>query len=165
VQVRVELVPPEKTFALRWRVLRPHHSPAEAVLPGERDAGAVHLAALDADGEVVGTAVLLPERFELMPQRTDAWRLRGMATDERLRGRGVGRQVVQRVIEHVAARGGGLLWCHARLPAQPFYERAGFAPVGQRWEEPRLGPHIAMWREVSPARAGGRPPDVSGRPE
>jgi predicted GNAT family N-acyltransferase len=111
----------------------------------------VHLAALDPGGEVVGTAVLLPERFERMPDRADAWRLRGMATEARLRGQGVGSQLVRRVIEQVAARGGGLLWCYARVPAQAFYERAGFTAVGDRWEEPHLGPHVAMWREVSAA--------------
>jgi GNAT superfamily N-acetyltransferase len=164
VHVRIETVPPELTFPLRWRVLRPDHSAEEAVLPGERDADAVHLAAFDADGQVVGAAVLLPERFEQMPHRADAWRLRGMATDERLRNRGIGRLIVRRAIEHVAARGGGLLWCHARLPAQAFYERAGFTPVGERWNEPRLGPHITMWREVPPASVGSGPADVSVRP-
>jgi GNAT superfamily N-acetyltransferase len=165
MQVRVERVAPESTFPLRRRVLRPHlPGPEHTVLPGERDPRAVHLAALDADGQVIGTAVLLPERFELMPDRADAWRLRGMATDERLRGRGIGRQVVRRVLEHLAAQGGGLLWCHARLPAQAFYERAGLMPVGACWEEPRLGPHVAMWREVPPSGQESGPLDVSGRP-
>jgi len=156
MDVRVDVVPAEVTAPLRWRVLRPHlASPEEAMLPGERDPGAVHLAALDPHGDVVGTAVLLPERFERMPDRADAWRLRGMATEERLRGQGIGGQVVRRVIEHVAARGGGLLWCHARVPAQAFYECAGFTTVGDRWEVPHLGPHIAMWREVSAAGPSG----------
>ena len=28
--------------------------------------------------------------------------------------------------------------------AQGFYERAGFVPVGEPWEEPGIGPHVRM---------------------
>jgi len=153
VQVRVETVAPEVTAPLRQRVLRPHQRPDEAVLPGERDPDAVHLAARTADGAVVGTAVLVREPFEPMPDRADAWRLRGMATDERLRGRGIGERVLRQAVDHVAGHGGGLLWCHARTPARRFYERAGFTAVGAEWVEPHIGPHIAMWRAVGPAPA------------
>jgi predicted GNAT family N-acyltransferase len=152
VDVKVETVPPEVTLPLRWRVLRSHLSPAQMVpWPGERDPGTVHLAARTQDGDVVGTAVLVPDRFALMPDRTDAWRLRGMATDDGRRGQGIGAAVLGQAIRHVAERGGGLLWCNARVPARRFYERAGFAAVGAEWDEPQIGPHVVMWREVEPA--------------
>ena len=162
-EIRVEAVPRKLTLALRQRVLRPHQRLEELGVPGELDPGAVHLAALLPDGTVVGTAVLLPERFAPMPDRADAWRLRAMATDERWRGRGVGRLVLDRAVEHVAARGGGLLWCHARVPARAFYTRAGFTVVGEPWQEPFIGPHVAMYREVTPAGAIGAP-EVPARP-
>ena len=164
MEVRVERVAAETTFPLRWRVLRPHlPRPEQTVLPGERAAGAVHLAALTADGEVVATAVLVRETFACWPERTEAWRLRGMATEERLRSQGIGGRLLRRAIEHVTDAGGGLLWCHARVPAQAFYERAGFTAVGEAWEEPHLGPHVAMWLEVPGAVPDGRA-DVSWRP-
>jgi predicted GNAT family N-acyltransferase len=152
VEVRVERVEPEVTLPLRWRVLRPHLDPAEmAPWPGEHDPGTVHLAARTPDGDVVGTAVVTPDRFELMPGRTDAWRLRGMATADGLRGRGIGEAVLGQAIRQVAEHGGGLLWCNARVPARRFYERAGFTAVGAEWDEPLIGPHVVMWREVAPA--------------
>jgi hypothetical protein len=52
------------------------------------------------------------------------------------------------VVDHVAERGGGLLWCNARVPARRFYERARFSVVGDEWEEPNTGPHLTMWRAV-----------------
>jgi predicted GNAT family N-acyltransferase len=158
VQVRIEQVAPEVTLPLRRRVLRPYLTSDEhSILPGEREPDTVHLAALSGDGELVATAVLMRERFKHRPERDDAWRLRGMATDERLRGQGIGGLLVQRMIEHVAAHGGGLLWCYARVPAQAFYQRAGFVPVGETWEEPRIGPHIAMWREVAQSDVSASP--------
>lgn len=152
MQVRVERVQPAVTLPLRWRVLRPHLDQAlMAPWPGELDPDTVHLAALAPDGEVVGTALVLPERFALQPDRADAWRLRGMATAAGLRGRGIGAALLQRAVEHVAGQGGGVLWCHARVPARRFYERAGFTAAGPEWDEPNIGPHVVMRREVEPA--------------
>jgi GNAT superfamily N-acetyltransferase len=152
VDIRVETVAPETTLPLRWRVLRPHLDLAQiAPWPGERDPGTVHLAARSADGEVVGTAALVRAPFGLLPERADARQLRGMATAEGLRGRGIGAAVLTAAIAQVASEGGGLIWCKARVPARRFYERAGFTAVGAEWNEPNTGPHLMMWREVPPS--------------
>jgi len=79
-----------------------------------------------------------------------AWRLRAMATAPELRGAGLGSSLLLAVINHVAAAGGGLLWCNARLAAVPFYRRGGIEEVGEPWEEPVIGAHIAMQRLVGP---------------
>jgi predicted GNAT family N-acyltransferase len=76
-----------------------------------------------------------------------------MATSEELRGLGIGTRVLDAVVAHVAAHGGGLLWCNARIPACLFYERAGFVRRGEPWTDPDLGPHVAMWRQVQRAQA------------
>jgi len=86
-----------------------------------------------------------PWRAEL-----DAWRLRGMATAPEWRGLGVGRALVGAVSDHIAAGGGGLLWCNARLAAVGFYERAGMVTTGEVWQEPLIGPHIAMFVQILP---------------
>ena len=44
------------------------------------------------------------------------------------------------------AEGGELVWCNARTPARRFYERAGFVAHGDEWDEPEIGPHVAMSR-------------------
>jgi GNAT superfamily N-acetyltransferase len=73
-----------------------------------------------------------------------------MATADDRRNEGVGAAVLAAVIEHVGRSGGGLLWCNARTPAVPFYERAGFRTRGERWVDPIVGPHIAMELLVEP---------------
>jgi GNAT superfamily N-acetyltransferase len=72
-----------------------------------------------------------------------------MATAERWRSRGIGARVLAAAVDHVLAGGGRLLWCNARLPAVPFYERAGFVRVGEEWDEPFIGPHVAMQRVLA----------------
>jgi predicted GNAT family N-acyltransferase len=36
------------------------------------------------------------------------------------------------------------VWCNARTPARGFYERAGFAAVGEEFALPDIGPHFLM---------------------
>ena len=144
----VRRVAVEVTLPLRQRVLRPHETLEQLRLPGDDAAETGHFAALDGGGEVRGTASVRREAPPWAPAAAGAWRLRGMATAEGYRGRGIGGAVLAAVIGHVADHGGGLLWCNARLPAVEFYRRAGFETRGEAWEEPEIGPHVAMARLV-----------------
>lgn len=146
--VVVARVPPAETYDLRGRVLRPG-APADRVRFDVDDLPATAaFAAREADGTVVGTAIVYPEPCPWAPARPGAWRLRGMATAEGRRGAGIGARVLDAVLAHVTAAGGSIVWCNARVPARPFYERAGFATHGDEWIDPEIGPHVAMWRDV-----------------
>jgi len=149
--MQVQRVSAEQTFALRQRVLRPHETVDELARPGDEDPDSGHFAAL-ADGDVIGTASVRRESAPWAPE-PPSWRLRGMATAEGRRSLGVGSAVLDAVIQHVRRHGGGRLWCNARLPAVPFYERAGFVTRGESWDDPTIGPHIAMERFVDSASA------------
>lgn len=149
--VSVQAVAASVTFPLRQQVLRPHQRVEEMTWPGDDDQMAWHVAARTEDGTVVSVASVRPEPPPWAPGPSGAWRLRGMATAEGWRGRQVGAQVLDAVVGHVAAQGGGLLWCNARQRAVPFYLRAGLVTRGQPWVEPDIGPHIAMEMQVAPA--------------
>jgi GNAT superfamily N-acetyltransferase len=127
-------------------------------LPGADHEDAAVMAATTRSGEVVCTAAVTPET---PPEPLDGalgggrrWRLRSMATRPDVRGDGIGAAVLNAVLDHVAARGGGVLWCSARTPAFSFYERAGFLAYGEPWLDEKIGPHILMWRKVA-TRASG----------
>ena len=55
-----------------------------------------------------------------------------MATDPAVRGAGAGRALLVDGLDRVAARGGDLVWCDARVTAAGFYERIGFTVVTER---------------------------------
>lgn len=145
---QVRQVPAEVTYPLRQRVLRPHQAVADLRLDGDDDPDTASLAAVDGTGMVLGTATVRRERCPWLPGRTDAWRLRGMATAPEHQGSGIGTQVLAACIAHIARIGGGLLWCNARTPARAFYERAGFTVHGQEWVDPVIGPHVQMCSEL-----------------
>jgi len=103
----------------------------------------VHFGAFDGE-RLVGIVSLYREDRPDGPER--GWRLRGMATETDVRGAGFGTALLAACIEHVAASGGGELWCNARLAALGFYRRAGFEVVGEEFDIPGIGPHVVMAR-------------------
>ncbi|MEP6697712.1 MAG: GNAT family N-acetyltransferase [Pseudonocardiales bacterium] len=146
---QVRRVPAETTYQLRHAVLRPHQ-PVESLRLVDDDApDTASLAAVDDAGATLGTATVRREICPWQPGRADAWQLRGMATSATRRGQGIGGDVLAAAIAHIEQHGGGLLWCNARTPARSFYERAGFAAYGDHWDDPAIGPHVRMWREVA----------------
>jgi GNAT superfamily N-acetyltransferase len=144
---RIVLLSAEATHPLRSLVLRPGRPLADCVFEGDTSPGAVHFGA-EVGGRIVGVASLVPEA---RPGRGDrpGFRLRGMATAPEVRGQGHGASLLSAVVAHVAARGGGTLWCNARLGAADFYERHGLTRFSEPFDMPGIGMHVRMEREVS----------------
>lgn len=155
-------VDPPLTFGLRQRVLRPGRIAAELALAGDDDPLTATYAVVDPDShEVIATGNIRLAPVPFVPPEDDPpppglqdrqggreWRIRGMATSDDQRSRGLGTAVLEACIGHVAANGGGILWCYARSPARSLYERAGLVVHGEEWVDDELGPHVAMWRRV-----------------
>jgi GNAT superfamily N-acetyltransferase len=139
---------PDDVLALRQSVLRPHQTREESRFGSDSSPAAAHFCAEDEAGTVLSVATVLRETPAWAGDAVPAWRLRGMATDPDCRGRGAGSSVLAAVFDYVAASGGGLLWCNARLTAVEFYRRAGMVTTGGQWEEPVIGPHIAMFTNI-----------------
>jgi predicted GNAT family N-acyltransferase len=129
----------ETTYPL-WRDVLREGRPVARL---EDPAGTFHLAARATDGRLVGVVRFSPAPC---PWREAAapWQLRGMATDLAVRGSGAGRALVAEGLTRVAALGGDLVWCDARLAAVGFYERMGFAVVTEGFDKPEGGPHLGM---------------------
>jgi predicted GNAT family N-acyltransferase len=144
VHVDVEQVREYLVLPLRQAVLRPHQRLAEVGFEG--DASGTHFAAFDAASAIVGVASLIGEPED--PRPGPRWRLRGMAVAPDHRGEGVGRALMDGLVDFVARTGGGALWCNARLHAVGFYQRFGFVVTGEVFEEPVIGPHVRMARGV-----------------
>jgi predicted GNAT family N-acyltransferase len=128
------------TADLRRRVLRG----GRPVDLADDDPTLFHVGVYDGD-QLVGTGNVRREPAPWAPD-VPAWRLRGMATEADRRGEGIGAQVLEAILEHCQAEGGGELWCNARTPARSFYRRAGFTEVGAEWVDPEIGPHVRMRR-------------------
>lgn len=141
----IRAVAAEAVRPLRLRVLRPNQTMAETVYEGDDLPDTVHLAAFDGE-RVVGIASLYREDRAGGP--ADGWRLRGMATEPDVRGRGFGGAILSASLERVVAAGGSELWCNAREAAIGFYRRAGFEVASEPFDVPGIGAHVVMARQV-----------------
>ena len=60
-----------------------------------------------------------------------------------VRGQGFGSRLMHTILAEARRQGARTLRLHAQIPAVPFYERFGFHPVGDIFEEANI-PHILM---------------------
>ncbi len=100
------------------------------------DALSLHVLAVDGDGEPVGCARLLPDAHIGRVAVLAAWR-----------GRGVGSTMIAALVDAAGRRGDREVLLNAQVQALPFYERLGFAPVGETFDEAGI-PHRAMRRAI-----------------
>ncbi|MGW0660426.1 GNAT family N-acetyltransferase [Streptodolium elevatio] len=139
--MRIERVPVEEIFDLRWSVLREGLPRETAVYPEDALPGTFHLAAYDPDGRVAGCVTFFPDPLDGAP----AYRFRGMASAPDVRGKGYGAAVLRAGIAEAAAQGADLVWCNGRTSAQDFYEHLGFAATGELFHPaPTHTPHYVF---------------------
>jgi GNAT superfamily N-acetyltransferase len=139
--VRVREVSLETVLPLRARILRAGR-PFEAArsrqdaLPGTR-----HLAAMTEGGEIAGVVTYFPEDAPLVSGRK-GMRFRGMAVEDTVQGRGIGRALMREVVTRARAAGVEVLWANGRDGALGFYERIGFRVAGDGFLDNTMGlPH------------------------
>ena len=146
-------VPIPVTVDLRMRVLRPGHT--EVSVTAEHDAAVIQMAALTAEGTPVACAHVLPEpppwqphEAPLLAEPALAWRMRGVATDDAHRRKGLAQACVRDCCEAAAEAGASLVWCNARLSADAFYTSLGWQPWGPVFAVGVIGPHVVRWIEL-----------------
>lgn len=137
----------EETRPIRREVLKPGLPDAAVHLPGDEDPDTLHLGAFEGEA-LVGIATFFPDPVPGDGRTTD-WRLRGMATLERVRNQGVGGLLLEDGVARVRRAGAARVWCNGRTRARGFYERHGFVVVGDEFEIPHSGPHFVFVRPLA----------------
>ena len=144
----IQQISPEATHSLRQLILRPQQGLSDCAFSGDKAPGSVHFAAFHGN-EMVGVVSLYREAHPDWPD-PHAWRIRGMATLERVRGQGIGRALLERVVAHAERQAPpALIWCNARALACGFYQKAGFKIASGRFEIAGAGPHYLMLKRCS----------------
>jgi predicted GNAT family N-acyltransferase len=131
--------------ALRNRVLR---APlgltlSEADVRGEERQ--IHIVAVDERGGVVGCVLIAPAA-------DGSARIRQMAVEESVRGKGIGAGLMAQAEEIARAAGTKRLTMHARLSARGFYERLGYRVASETFAEVTI-PHVMMEKTLGPDKS------------
>lgn len=148
IQPIVRFITAEQTMALRHSVLKPHLRREECGMPEDHLSTTFHIGVILGEKIVsIGTFIL-----ERHPDLAGGfpYRLRGMATDPKYQGQGMGSLVLQEGITQLKNLKCDLLWCNARKRAFPFYEHMGFQYYGPMFEMKDIGPHKVMYKHLIP---------------
>ncbi|MBU0590053.1 MAG: YbgC/FadM family acyl-CoA thioesterase [Gammaproteobacteria bacterium] len=111
----------------------------------EADESAVHAVAYNRLDMPVGTGRLLQHAPGIA-------RIGRMAVSRALRGGGLGRSILQALMQAAAARGDHEVMLHAQRSAEGFYRGLGFEPRGDAFDEAGI-PHIEMFCHLTPGQA------------
>ncbi len=124
----------KKAFSIRLRVfVREQGVPREVELDAD-DKRATHFLAR-IRGRVVGTARLVIRRRQAKIGR--------MAVLKRYRGRGIGKELLERTVRLARERRAKVIFLHAQAPVISFYEKRGFSCVRRVFMEAGI-PHRKM---------------------
>jgi predicted GNAT family N-acyltransferase len=130
----------EAIQAIRYAVFQVEQGVAPELEFDGHDPAAIHLLA-EWEQQPVGTARIR----QLTPTLAKIERVAVLST---YRNRGIGAQLMQEAIALLQAQNIPTVKINAQLHAQAFYERLGFEPVGDEFEEAGI-PHIEMRRSLS----------------
>lgn len=103
------------------------------------DLAALHVGAF-AGERLVGILLLRTKSIGVL-------QMKQVAVDESLRGRSVGRRMVEYAETLAVAQGYAEIMLHARETAVPFYERLGYVREAERFEEIGI-PHYVMSKKL-----------------
>ncbi|MBC1446463.1 GNAT family N-acetyltransferase [Listeria welshimeri] len=140
--MEIKQISSEETQDIRHRVLRPEQSESNAIYPNDDLERTFHLGAFEND-VLLGVASFYPEKSAVIMNHTQ-YRIRGVATERRMRLKGLGTALLAEGEAKIWARGAEIIWCNARIVAVGFYEKHGYRKVGKSFVIPGIGEHYLM---------------------
>ncbi|MDB5132541.1 MAG: family N-acetyltransferase [Mucilaginibacter sp.] len=143
----IKFIDTEEVLPIRKEVLRPGKLTLdECRFPTDKLPGAFHLG-LYLRGELVSIASFHPQNYGVYTG--EGLQLRGMATIEEYRGRGLGNQLLNFAIVYIRGQKVNYLWCNARKTALQFYLNMGFEQISPEFEVRGIGPHYVLYIKIS----------------
>ena len=97
---------------------------------------------------LVGCVSITPQEMPLRPAARPH-HLHSMAVEPTYQGMGLGRHMMARVLRHVGALGGDLIWATARPSAVGFYQRCGFEVGEELSIQPTSATMQYVWRMLN----------------
>lgn len=143
----VERISGLQTRPLRKKILRPDLTMDQLNYNGDEDETSAHFGYIE-DDAIKGIATLYNSNTDALDQSKNMYRLRGMAVEEDLRGKGIGSKLIASCVKFAKENGGDLIWCDARLEATEFYKSLGFKIQGDQYIVKNVGPHYLMYLDL-----------------
>jgi len=142
----INFIEPEELLTVRSIVLREGKLELnECRFPTDTVPGAFHLGYYAA-GQLASVVSLHPQSYKEFAGT--GYQLRGMATLEQYRGKGLGTMLLNFAIVYLRGQKANYIWCNARKKALKFYRDGGFEIVSPEFEIKGIGPHHVMYLKI-----------------
>jgi ribosomal protein S18 acetylase RimI-like enzyme len=142
----IRFIPVEDTLAMRNAILREgKFTLDECRFPTDKIDGAFHLGYFE-DDQLICIASFHPQHYK--GYQGLGYQLRGMATLEEYRGKGIGNQLVNFAIVYLRGQKANYVWCNARINALRFYQNIGFEVISEQFVIPITGPHHVLYLKI-----------------
>ena len=142
----IRFIQADDVLAIRNEVLREGRLTLnECRFPNDDAEGTFHLGYFDKD-QMVCIASFHPQNYKEFHGK--AYQLRGMATLESHRGKGIGNQLVNFAVVYMRGQKVNYVWCNARKKAVPFYKNLGFETISDEFDVPVIGPHYVLYLKI-----------------
>lgn len=133
--LHIEQITPELTWRLRRNELYPNETlPAMEM---EEDQHGIHFGGF-MDNKLVAVVSLF--------QNGTDFQFRKFAVAADMQGKGIGRDLLDYIIDFAKTEGATRIWCNARYSAVGFYQRSGFNSTGELFE--RKGIHYEIMEKI-----------------
>ena len=142
--MKIEQVDSKKIRTLRHIVLRKGKPFSTTSYDRDKEKDTIHLACVE-QKKVITCATFYPEKTNIVISK-NAYRLRGMATDENYRRKGYGKKIMEKSFIELTNKKCDILWCYARIVALDFYKSIGFKTKGEKFIIGDIGEHYYMYK-------------------
>lgn len=142
-QLEVIRVDPKDVLPLRSLVLRNSIPMSECVLDRDLEADTLHLAIRGDENIPICILTTYPQGYNDLSGQ--GYQLRGMASHPLYKGKGLGKHLVNYLMQHLETLGVDYIWCNARAVAYSFYEKLGFSYLSDEFEISGIGTHRVMY--------------------
>lgn len=142
----IKLINAETTFSVRNPVLRTNLPVESCHFVGDNLPSTLHFGYYEEE-LLVGVVSVFAQGNKSWPSEKQ-FQIRGMAVLAQFQKKGIGEQLIQRVIKVAKANKTEIIWFNARKNAVPFYEKLNFHIYGTAFEIEGVGTHYVMHRSI-----------------
>ena len=128
----------EQAIQLRYHLFYQEHGIALEAIASPQEKLHQHLVLVDDTGQVLAYG-------QLGQNSTDEFQIYQMVVEPAVQRQGLGRLILQTLVETAIEQGAQRVVLHARVTKVPFYQRSRFVSVGEVFPSVQTGvPHIKM---------------------
>ncbi|WP_116789617.1 GNAT family N-acetyltransferase [Flavobacterium psychrotrophum] len=137
----------QDTFAVRQPVLRPEKPVESCVFDGDDLPTTIHFGIFEGS-TLAGIISVFKADHDFFTENTQ-YQIRGMAVLDNFQKRGLGDKLVRHAEKHISSLKGERIWFNAREAAVGFYERMGYAIIGDAFPIGDIGSHYVMHKKIA----------------